>query len=96
MVDSDTSKCQYLLSFFKNGLYAGINNEDELVNYVYNESFYTPIFSYRNIAFNAEINKFNIYRLSFTKTFILDIHIYKLDLSRATCSGIKVSFNKII
>ena len=42
------------------------------------------------------INKFNIYRSSFTKTPILDTYIYKLDLSRVTYSGIKINPNKII
>ena len=56
MVDNDTSEYQYLSSFSKNGLYAGTNNENESVNYVYNEPFYTPIFNHRNTAFNAEIN----------------------------------------
>ena len=96
MVNSDTSKCLYLLSFSKDRLYAGISNEDESANYVYNESFYTPIINYRNTAFNTEMDKFNIYRLSFTKTPILDTYIYKLDLSRVIYSGIKVSPKKII
>ena len=96
MVDSDTSEYQYLSSFSKNRLYAGISDEDESVNYVYNEPFYIPIFSYRNAAFNAEMDKFNIYRSSLTKTLISDTHIYKSDLSRATCSGTEASFNKVI
>ena len=96
MVDSNTSEYQYLLSFSKDGLYAGTNDEDELVNYVYNEPFYILIFSYRNAAFNAKIDKFNIYRSNFTKTPILDTYIYESDLSRVICSGIKASFNKII
>ena len=96
MVDSDTSKYQYLLSFSKDGLYAGINNENELVNYVYNEPFYILIFSYRNIAFNAKINKFNVYKLNLTKILILDIYIYKSDLSRAIYSDIKTNLNKVI
>ena len=96
MVDSDTSECQYLSSFFKDGLYAGISDEDELVNYVYNKPFYIPIFSYRNIAFNAEIDKFNAYRLSLTKIPILDTYIFKLDLSRATFSGTEANLNKVI
>ena len=95
-MDSDTSKYQYSSSFFKDGLYAGINDENESANYVYNEPFYTSIFSYRNAAFNAEINKFNIYKLSFTKTPILNTHIYKSDLSRVTYSGIKINSNKVI
>ena len=95
-MDNDTSEYQYLLSFFKNRVYAGINNENELINYAYNEPFYISIFSHRNAAFNTKINKFNIYRLNFTKTPILDTYIYKSDLSRVTYSGIKVSFNKII
>ena len=96
MIDSNTSEYQYSSSFFKNGLYTGINNEDESANYAYNEPFYTLIFSYRNTAFNTEINKFNIYRLNFTKTPTLDTYIYKSDLNRITYSGIKISFNKII
>ena len=96
MVNSDTSEYEYLSFFSKDGLYTGTNNENELINYVYNKLFYTPIFSYRNIFFNIKIDKFNIYRLSFTKTFILNTYIYKLDLSRITYSGIKISFNKII
>ena len=96
MVDSDTSEYQYLSFFSKNELYAGTGDEDESANYAYNEPFYTPIFSHRNIVFNIKIDKFNIYRLSLTKTPILDIHIYKSDLSRATCSGIKASSNKVI
>ena len=96
MMDSDTSEYQYLSSFSKNRLYAGINNEDELVNYAYNELFYIPIFNHRNIAFNVKINKFNIYSLNLTKTPILDTHIYKSDLSRVIYSGIEVNFNKII
>ena len=95
-MDSDTSEYQYLLSFFKDGLYIGISNENESVNYTYNEPFYTPIFSYRNVVFNTKINKFNIYRLSFTKIFILNTHIYKSDLSRAIYSGIKTNLNKVI
>ena len=96
MVDSDTSEYQYSSSFFKDGLYAGTNDEDELINYVYNEPFYIFIFSYRNAVFNTKINKFNIYRLSLTKTSILNIYIYKLDLSRVICSGIETNLNKII
>ena len=42
------------------------------------------------------MNKFNIYRLSLTKIPILDIYIYKLDLSRVICSGIEANPNKII
>ena len=96
MIDSNTSECQYLSSSSKDGLYTGTNNENELINYAYNEPFYTPIFSYRNTVFNTKINKFNIYRLSLTKTLILDTYIYKLNLSRATCSGIKTNPNKVI
>ena len=96
MVDSDTSEYQYLSSFFKNGLYAGISDENESVNYAYNEPFYTPIFSHRNTVFNTEIDKFNVYKSSFTKTSILDTYIYKLDLSRVTYSGIKINPNKVI
>ena len=96
MVNNDTSKCQYLLFFSKNRLYAGINNKDESINYAYNEPFYILIFSYRNTAFNVKIDKFNIYKSNLTKTLILDTHIYKLDLSRITYSGIKTNFNKII
>ena len=96
MVDNNTFEYQYSSSFSKNRLYTGINDEDESTNYAYNETFYTPIFSYRNTAFNTKINKFNVYRLSFTKIPILNIYIYKLDPSRATCSGIKVNLNKII
>ena len=96
MVNSDTSKYQYLLFSFKDGLYAGTNNENESINYAYNEPFYIFIFNYRNTAFNIKIDKFNIYRLSLTKTFILDTHIYESDLSRATYSGIKTNFNKVI
>ena len=96
MVNSDTSEYQYSASFSKNRLYTDTNNKNESVNYVYNEPFYILIFSHRNTAFNIKINKFNIYRLSFTKTFILDIYIYKSDLSRVTCSGIKINLNKII
>ena len=95
-MDNNTFECQYLSSFSKNSLYAGIGDEDELINYAYNKSFYTPIFSHRNAVFNIEINKFNIYRLNLTKTPILDIYIYKLDLNRVTYSGIKTNFNKII
>ena len=96
MVNSDTSEYQYLSFFSKDGLYTGINDENELINYAYNEPFYIPIFSYRNTAFNIKINKFNIYRLSLTKTSISDTYIYKLDLNRATYSGIKTNFNTII
>ena len=96
MVDSDTFEYQYLSSFFKDGLYAGTGNEDESVNYAYNEPFYIFIFSYRNAVFNTEINKSNVYRLSLTKTSILDIYIFELDLSRVIYSGIEVSLNKII
>ena len=81
MVNSNTSEYQYLSFFSKDGLYAGTNDEDESVNYVYNKPFYTSIFRYRNAVFNIEIDKFNIYRLSLTKTPILDTHIYKSDLS---------------
>ena len=62
MVDSDTSECQYSLFSSKDRLYAGTNDENELTNYVYNEPFYTPVFSHRNTAFNTEINKFNTYK----------------------------------
>ena len=96
IINSDTSECQYLSSFSKNRFYVDTSDEDELVNYVYNESFYVSIFSHRNTAFKIEIDKFNIYILSLTKTFILDTYIYKLDLSRATYSGIKTNLNKII
>ena len=96
MVDSDTFECQYSSFFFKDGLYAGTSNEDELTNYAYNEPFYIPVFLYRNAAFNIEINKFNIYRLSFTKIPILDTYIYKLDLSRVIYSNIEANPNKII
>ena len=96
MIDSDTSEYQYLSSFFKDGLYTDINDENELVNYAYNEPFYIFLFSHRNAVFNAEIDKFNVYRLSLTKIFILDTYIYKLDLSRVTYSGIKINLNKII
>ena len=96
IVDSDTSKYQYSSSFFKNRYYAGICNEDELINYAYNESFYVPIFNHRNAAFNIKIDKFNVYRLSLTKISILDIYIFKLDLSRVIYSDIKINFNKII
>ena len=96
MIDNNTSECQYLSSFSKNRLYTGINNKDELINYAYNEPFYTFIFSYRNTVFNTEIDKFNIYKLSLTKIPILDIYIYKLDLSRVIYSGIKANLNKII
>ena len=82
--------------FFKDRLYAGTSDKDELTNYAYNEPFYTFIFNYRNAAFNTKINKFNIYRLSLTKISILDIYIYKSDLNQATYSGIKASFNKVI
>ena len=95
-MDSDTSECQYSSSSFKNGFYIDINNENESANYAYNEPFYILIFNHRNTAFNTKINKFNTYRLSLTKTFILDTYIYKSDLSRATYSGIKINFNKII
>ena len=94
MIDNNTSKYQYLLSFSKNRLYADINNENESVNYAYNESFYTSIFSHRNTAFNAEIDKFNAYRSSLTKTPIPDTHIYESDPSRATCSGTEASSNE--
>ena len=96
MVNNNTSEYQYLLLSSKNRLYAGINNEDELVNYAYNEPFYTPIFSHRNIVFNIKIDKFNIYKLSSTKTPILYTNIYKLHLSRVIYSGIKANLNKII
>ena len=96
MINSDTSECQYLLSSFKDRFYAGTSDKDESVNYAYNEPFYTPIFSHRNAAFNTKIDKFNTYKLNLTKTPILDTHIFKLDLSRATCSGIKINPNKII
>ena len=95
-MDSDTFEYQYLFSFSKNGFYAGINDENELVYYVYNEFFYAPIFSYRNAAFNTKIDKFNIYKSSLTKTSILDTHIYKLDLSQVAYSGIKANPNKVI
>ena len=81
MMDSNTFEYQYSSSFFKDELYADISDEDESANYVYNESFYISLFSYRNTAFNIKMDKFNIYRLSLTKTSILDTHIYKLDLS---------------
>ena len=96
MIDSNTSEYQYLSSFSKNRLYVGISDEDELVNYVYNEPFYIFIFNHRNAVFNIEIDKFNIYKLSLTKTPILDTYIFKLDLSRVICSGIEVNLNKII
>ena len=96
MVNSDTSEYQYSSSFSKNRLYVGINNENESVNYAYNEPFYTFIFSHRNATFNTKIDKFNIYRLSLTKTPIPDTYIYKSDLSRVTYSSIKTNFNKII
>ena len=96
MIDNNTFKYYYLSSFSEDGFYAGINNENELINYVYNEPFYISIFNYRNVVFNIKINKFNIYRLNFTKTPILDIYIYKSDLSRVTYSGIKININKII
>ena len=64
-----------MINIMTNGLYIGISDEDELINYVYNEPFYTSIFNYRNTAFNTEIDKFNIYRLNFMKIFILDIYI---------------------
>ena len=96
MVNNNTSKCQYSLSFSKNRLYAGINNENESINYAYNEPFYIPIFNHRNTVFNVKINKFNIYKLNLTKIFILDTHIYKSDLSRAIYLDIKINFNKII
>ena len=86
----------FIIFFFKDGLYADTNNEDESANYAYNEPFYIPIFSHRNTVFNIKIDKFNAYRSSLTKTFIPDTHIYKSDLSRATCSGIKINLNKII
>ena len=96
MVDSDTSEYQYLLSFSKDGLYADISDKNELVNYAYNEPFYVFIFNYRNVAFNAEIDKFNIYRLSFTKISILDIYIDKSDPSRVIYLGIEASPNEVI
>ena len=96
MVDSNTFKYQYLSFFSKNRLYADINNEDESVNYAYNEPFYISIFNHRNAAFNAKKDKFNIYKLSFTKTPILDTYIFKLDLSRIIYSNIKANPNKII
>ena len=96
MVDSDTSECQYSSSFSKDGLYAGTGDENESANYAYNESSYTPIFSHRNAAFNAEIDKFNVYRSSLTKTPIPDTHIYESDPSRATCSGTEASPNEVI
>ena len=83
-------------SFFKDGLYAGTSDKNELINYAYTEPFYIPIFSYRNAVFNAKINKFNIYKLSLTKTLIPDTYIFKLDLSRVICSGIKANPNKVI
>ena len=54
------------------------------------------MFNYRNTASNAKIDKFNVYKLSLTKTPILNIYIFKLDLSRVICSGIKINLNKII
>ena len=96
MVNSDTSEYQYSSSSFKDGLYADTNNEDESINYVYNEPFYTSIFSYRNTAFNIKIDKFNVYRLSLAKTPILDTYIYKSDLNRITYSNIEANLNKII
>ena len=95
-MDNNTSECQYLSSFFEDRLYIGTDDEDESANYAYNKSFYIPLFSHRNAAFNAEIDKFNAYRSSLTKIFILDTYIYKLDPSRATYSGIEANLNKII
>ena len=80
----------------KDGLYAGTNDEDESVNYAYNEPFYIPIFSYRNTAFNVKKDKFNVYKLNLTKIPIPDIYIFKSDLSRVTYSGIEASPNKVI
>ena len=54
------------------------------------------MFSHRNAVFNIKIDKFNAYKLSLTKIPILDIYIHKLDLSRATYSGIKMNLHKII
>ena len=96
IVNSNTSEYQYLSSFSKDRLYIGIGDEDESINYAYNEPFYILIFNYRNAVFNTEKDKFNAYRLSLTKIPILDIYIFKLDLSRATYSGIEISLNKII
>ena len=96
MVNSNTSEYQYLSSFSKNRFYVDINNENELINYAYNEPFYTFIFNYRNTAFNIKIDKFNIYKLSLTKIPISDTYIYKSDLNRVTYSGIKINLNKII
>ena len=96
IIDSDTSEYQYLSFFSKNKLYAGTNNENESVNYAYNEPFYIFIFNHRNTAFNTKMNKFNTYRLNLTKTLTLDTYIYKSDLSRITYSGIKANLNKII
>ena len=93
IVDSDISEYQYLSFFFKDGLYAGTNDKDELINYAYNEPFYISIFSHRNTVFNIKINKFNIYKSNLTKTPISDIYIYKLDLSRVIYSGIKINLN---
>ena len=95
-MNSNTSKYQYLSFFFKNGLYADTGDEDESANYAYNEPSYTPIFSHRNVAFNTEIDKFNAYRSSLTKTPIPDTHIYESDPSRATCSGTEASPNEVI
>ena len=96
MVNSDTSECQYSSSSSKNGLYTDTGDKNESINYAYNEPFYIPIFSHRNTAFNAKIDKFNIYKSNLTKTPILDTHIYKSDLNRATCSGTETNLNKII
>ena len=96
MVINDTSEYQNSSIFSKGRLYTGINNEDESINYAYNEPFYASIFSYCNAAFNIKIDKFNTYRSYFTKTPILDTYIYKLDLNRITYSGIKISPNKVI
>ena len=96
MVNNNTFEYQYLSSFSKDKLYAGIGDEDESINYVYNELFYTSVFSHRNIVFNTKINKFNIYKLRLKKTPISDIYIYKSDLNRITYSGIKTNPNTII
>ena len=77
MINSDTFECQYSSFFFEDGLYTGTGDEDESVNYAYNEPSYTPLFNYRNAAFNAEMDKFNVYRSSLTKTSILDGWFYR-------------------
>ena len=96
MINNNTSEYQYSLSFSKDRLYAGTNDKNESVNYAYNEPFYTSIFNYRNTAFNAEIDKFNVYKSNLTKILILNTHIYKSDLSRVICSDIKASPNEVI